>query len=227
MSVLRTSSLAKSFGERVIFQEVTLELARGDALALMGPSGAGKSTFLRCLNGLERADHGDVVVGETLIRAHARHAEFTLAARAVRARVGFVFQGHHLFTHRSVLDNVLEGPLYVRRMQRSDVLPRAQELLEKVGIAHRAHAFPRQLSHGEQQRAAIARALALDPEVLLLDEPTSALDAERTERLSELLCSLRQEGLALLTVTHDPGFARALGARVYRLEQARVIPTSL
>jgi polar amino acid transport system ATP-binding protein len=100
-------------------------------------------------------------------------------------------------------------------------------LLEKVGIAHRADALPRQLSHGEQQRAAIARALAMEPEVLLLDEPTSALDPERTESLSELLCGLRQEGLALLTVTHDPGFARALGARVYRLENARVISTAL
>jgi ABC-type polar amino acid transport system ATPase subunit len=227
VNVLRTSGLAKSFDERIIFQDVTLELARGDALALMGPSGAGKSTFLRCLNGLERADRGEIVVGDIAIRSQAKPAELALAARAVRSRVGFVFQGHHLFSHRSVLDNVLEGPVYVRGLARGDVLARALSLLEKVGIAHRADALPRQLSHGEQQRAAIARALAMEPEVLLLDEPTSALDPERTESLSELLCGLRQEGLALLTVTHDPGFARALGARVYRLENARVISTAL
>jgi len=225
MSVLRTIGLSKAFGERVIFQDVSLELVRGDALALMGPSGAGKSTFLRCLNGLDRADQGEVVVGQIHIRARAKHAEFALASRAVRSRVGFVFQGHHLFSHRSVLDNVLEGPIYVRRMTREQALPRAQALLEKVGVAHRADALPRQLSHGEQQRVALARALAMDPEVLLLDEPTSALDPERTERLSELLRTLRSEGVALLTVTHDVGFATALDARIHRLEHARIVPT--
>jgi len=227
MSVLRTVGLSKAFGERVIFEDVSLELARGDALTLMGPSGAGKSTFLRCLNGLERADRGEVHVGQVSIRAAAQHAEFAHAARAVRARVGFVFQGHHLFSHRCVLDNVLEGPVYVRRTPREQALPRALSLLEKVGVAHRAHAMPAQLSHGEQQRAAIARALAMDPEVLLLDEPTSALDPERTERLSELLRTLRGEGVALLTVTHDVAFARALGARLFRLEHARFVPTSV
>ncbi|MET0384727.1 MAG: ATP-binding cassette domain-containing protein [Polyangiales bacterium] len=225
MSVLETIALGKSFGDRPIFEDVSLQLARGEALALMGPSGAGKTTFLRCLNGLERADRGDVVVGDIRITERMRPAEHALAVRLVRAHVGFVFQGSHLFSHRSVLDNVLEGPIHVRRQPRAQCLPRALSLLEKVGILHRQNALPRQLSYGEQQRAAIARALAMDPEVLLLDEPTSALDGERTARLSELLRSLLAEGVSLLTVTHDARFADALGARIHRLEHGRITPT--
>ena len=224
MSVLQTIALSKAFGERTIFEDVTLSVGRGEALALMGPSGAGKTTFLRCLNGLERADRGEVVLGEIRIAPSARPAEFARAVKALRAHVGFVFQGHHLFSHRSVLDNVLEGPIHVRRQSREECLPSALSLLEKVGIAHRANALPRQLSHGEQQRAAIARALAMNPEILLLDEPTSALDGNRTERLSELLRNLMAEGVALVTVTHDAPFAKALGARVYILDHARIVP---
>jgi L-cystine transport system ATP-binding protein len=223
MSVLQTIGLTKSFGERMIFEDVSLQVARGQALALMGPSGAGKTTFLRCLNGLELADRGRVLVGEACIDARSRPAERAAAVRAVRARVGFVFQGHHLFSHRSVLDNVLEGPVHVQGRAREACLPRARSLLDKVGVLHRADALPRELSHGEQQRAAIARALAMEPEVLLLDEPTSALDGARTDSLSLLLRSLLDEGLALLTVTHDPRFAAALNASVYRLEHARIV----
>jgi polar amino acid transport system ATP-binding protein len=225
MKVLETRGLSKSFGERVIFEDVSLTLSRGDVSVLTGPSGAGKSTFLRCLNGLERADHGEVRVQDACIRADARPADFSSAVRVVRSHVGFVFQGHCLFSHRNVLDNVLEGPVYVRGLPRAECLPRAQSLLERVGIAHRAHALPRQLSHGEQQRVAIARALALDPQVLLLDEPTSALDRERTEQLTRLLGSLLQEGVAMLAVTHDQRFAAALGARVHRLHDGRVVET--
>lgn len=225
MTVLQTIALSKAFGERTIFEDVTISVGRGEALALMGPSGAGKTTFLRCLNGLERADRGEVVLGEIRIAPRARPGEFARAVRALRAHVGFVFQGHHLFSHRSVLDNVLEGPIYVRRLTRDECLPRAQSLLEKVGIAHRANALPRQLSHGEQQRAAIARALAMNPEILLLDEPTSALDGNRTEKLSELLRNLMSEGVALVTVTHDAPFAKALGARIYTMDHGRIVPT--
>jgi ABC-type polar amino acid transport system ATPase subunit len=225
MKVLETRGLTKSFGERLIFEDVSLTLSRGEVLVLTGPSGAGKSTFLRCLNGLERADRGEVCVQDACIRSDARPAEFSAAVRVVRSHVGFVFQGHYLFSHRSVLDNILEGPVFVRGGKREECLPQAQSLLERVGIAHRAHALPRQLSHGEQQRVAIARALALDPQVLLLDEPTSALDRDRTEQLTRLLGSLLQEGVAMLAVTHDQRFAAALGARVHRLDQSRVIET--
>ena len=138
--------------------------------------------------------------------------------RAIRTRVGFVFQGCHLFSHRTVLENVMEGPRFVKHEPLAAARARAEALLEKVGVQHRAHAYPRELSGGEQQRMAIARALAMQPEVLLLDEPTSALDAARGEQLAELLRALVAEGLALLTVTHSVAFAAALSAHVLELE---------
>ena len=222
MSALETRDLRKSFGGRAVFAGVNLRLLRGTATALVGPSGAGKTTLLRCLNGLELADAGEVRVGEYAIVAGSSPHALHVAVRAIRPHVGFVFQGSHLFSHRTVLENVMEGPRFVKREPAAAARARAEELLEKVGVQHRAHAYPRELSGGEQQRTAIARALAMRPEVLLLDEPTSALDAARGERLAELLRALVAEGLALLTVTHSEAFAAALAARVLRLEGGRV-----
>ena len=224
MSALVTRGLAKAYAGRVLFEDVSISIARGEAVALTGPSGTGKTTLLRCLDGLELADRGDVIVGDACIRAADTAAARVAAVAAVRRRVGFVFQGNHLFSHRTVLENTMEGPLYVRREPRQRAEARARSLLEKVGIAHRSAAYPRSLSGGEQQRAAIARALAMEPEILLLDEPTSALDDERAESLAELLRALVREGLAALTVTHDTAFASALGARALRLEGGRVVP---
>ncbi len=222
-AALQTLGLSKAFGGRRIFEDVSLQLYAGEALALMGPSGAGKTTFIRCLDGLELADRGCVVVGTTEIVAGQPPAALHAAIRALRLRVGFVFQGCHLFSHRSVLQNVTEGPLYVKREAAEAARARALALLEKVGVGHRAAAYPRELSGGEQQRVAIARALAMEPEILLLDEPTSALDPERGQALADLLRGLIGEGLAVLTVTHDAAFAAALGARVMRLEAGRLV----
>jgi ABC-type polar amino acid transport system ATPase subunit len=222
MSLLAVEGLSKGFGGRAIFTDVSLRLDAGEAVAIVGPSGSGKTTLLRCVDGLDRADSGTVVVGPHRLEAGARADHFQVAARALRRSVGFVFQGCHLFSHRTVLENVMEGPVHVRRESPAVARQRAVELLETVGIHHREGALPRDLSGGEQQRAAIARALAMQPEVLLLDEPTSALDPARTEALAALLVRLVSDGLAILTVTHDLPFAQALGARRFTMDHGRL-----
>jgi polar amino acid transport system ATP-binding protein len=199
-----------------VLDDVSFDLARGDSLAIMGPSGAGKTTLLRCLNGLERVEAGRVRVGEHEIGADTRDGSAALSA--LRRQVGFLFQQWNLFAHLTVLANVAEAPVHVAGLPRAAAAARARTLLDRVGIAHRADAYPRELSGGEQQRAAIARALALDPAVLLLDEPTSALDRTRADELVALLAELRGSGLTLIAVTHDPRLAQALGARVALLD---------
>jgi polar amino acid transport system ATP-binding protein len=209
--VLEANGLEKRLGGRPILTGASLSVARGEAVVVTGPSGSGKTTFLRCLNGLERPDAGRVRVGPHVIGAPGVGTERALLA--IRRRVGFVFQQGNLFAHRTVLGNVVEAPVHVARVSAPVAAARARELLARVGIAHRAEAFPHQLSGGEQQRAAIARALAMEPEVLLLDEPTSALDPERVDALLVLLGELAASGLALVAVTHDARVGGALGAR--------------
>jgi polar amino acid transport system ATP-binding protein len=218
MSALVVDGLSKAFAGRPIFRDVSLRLEPGEALAIVGPSGSGKTTLLRCLDGLERADAGTVSAGGHRLDARDPPHRFAVAARALRQSVGMVFQGCHLFSHRTVLENVMEGPLHVRREPAGEVRARAGALLDTVGIAHRAQALPRELSGGEQQRAAIARALAMRPAILLLDEPTSALDPERIQSLAALLGGLVRGGLAVMTVTHDLPFAQALATRRLRME---------
>jgi polar amino acid transport system ATP-binding protein len=218
VTVLVVEGLSKAFAGRPVFAGVSLSLEAGEALAVVGPSGSGKTTLLRCLDGFERADAGSVTVaGRRLDAADPPH-RFATAAQAVRRSMGLVFQGCHLFSHRTVLENVMEGPVHVRRQSAGEVRPQALALLERVGIAHRAAALPRELSGGEQQRAAIARALAMRPEILLLDEPTSALDRVRIDSLAELLGGLVAGGLALVVVSHDLPFARAVARRRLRME---------
>jgi ABC-type polar amino acid transport system ATPase subunit len=223
MSLLEVSALGKSFAGRMIFEDVSLELDAGESVAIVGPSGTGKTTLLRCLNGLDRADQGSVRVGTEQLIAGTLPAQFEMTARAIRRRVGFVFQDCHLFSHRTVLENVIEAPVHVRGETVEAATRRAAQLLDTVEIAHRASAMPHQLSGGEQQRAAIARALAMQPEILLLDEPTSALDSERTDRLAGLLRELVAGGLSIIKVTHDLDFARALATRTFRLAEGRLV----
>jgi polar amino acid transport system ATP-binding protein len=218
MSVLVVERLSKAFAGRPVFADVSLQLAAGEALAIVGPSGSGKTTLLRCLDGLERADAGSVTVAGRRLDAGDPPQRFAATARAIRQSMGLVFQGCYLFSHRTVLENVMEGPLFVRREPMTAARQRAGELLETVGIAHRASALPRELSGGEQQRAAIARALAMRPEILLLDEPTSALDQARVESLAALLAGLVRDGLSLVAVTHDVAFARTLATRRLRMD---------
>jgi len=215
--VIEVAGLRKRFDAHVVLDGVSLEVGAGEIVALTGPSGCGKTTLLRCVNGLERADAGTIRIDGHEVpagAAGAAHGAGDRALLAIRRRVGFVFQTWNLFAHRTVLENVIEAPVHVTRVPVAEATERARALLERVGISARAGARPHQLSGGEQQRAAIARALAMDPTALLLDEPTSALDPGRRRELASLLRGLVDDGLALLCVSHDPDFARELRARV-------------
>jgi polar amino acid transport system ATP-binding protein len=218
--LIEVRDLRKQLGGCAVLDGISLTVAAGEAVAIMGPSGSGKTTLLRCLNGLERADAGAVRVGPDELRAG--DPDWDRAVARIRRRAGFVFQQWHLFANRTVLGNVIEAPVHVAGEDPTAAIGRARALLERVGIAHRAAAFPHELSGGEQQRAAIARALAMSPQALLLDEPTSSLDAGRVGDLVRLLAGLVADGLALLAVTHDDRFARALGARVLTLRDGRL-----
>jgi polar amino acid transport system ATP-binding protein len=213
--------LTKRHDGRTLLDGVSLRVSAGEAVAVMGSSGAGKTTLLRCLDGLERADAGTVRVGGDAFGPDA--ADYDQAVARVRRRLGLVFQEWHLFPHLTVLENVALAPVHVAGRAPEAAAREALALLERVGIAARAGARPRELSGGEQQRAAIARALALAPEALLMDEPTSALDGERVGSLVALLRGLCAEGLALLFVTHDEPFARALAHRVVTLRDGSLV----
>lgn len=220
--MMEVRELTRRYGERVVLERVTLGVAPGEVVALVGPSGGGKSTLLRCLNGLEPFDEGEVRVGEVRLGPGGEAANGK-AVQAVRRRVGMVFQQWHLFEHRTALGNVMEGLVYVRGMKPREARAQARELLAQVGMTEREEAYPGELSGGEQQRVALARALALRPEVLLLDEPTSALDPERVGEVKELLRRLSGGGLALVVVTHEMGFVRGLASRVLVLHGGQVV----
>jgi ABC-type polar amino acid transport system ATPase subunit len=218
--ILSVKGLHKAHGSRQVLRGIDAEVAASETIALVGPSGGGKSTFLRCLNGLNSFDAGEV-----------RIAGFTLAPRTppdapallpLRARVGMVFQGFHLFPHLSALENVCLAPMQVRREDRTAVEQRARGLLDRVGLGDRAEARPALLSGGQQQRVAIARALAMQPEVLLLDEPTSALDPQMR---GEVLAVLRDlaGSCAMLVVTHEMGFARGVASRIWVFDEGRLV----
>ncbi|MEO8801392.1 MAG: amino acid ABC transporter ATP-binding protein [Polyangiaceae bacterium] len=209
--VLVVEHLKKNFGERELLRGISLSLAKHSVTALVGPSGCGKSTLLRCINGLETFDEGAVRVGNVAIGPRTTDAK---ALVALRRKVGFVFQQFNLFAHRTALGNVVEAPLHVKGLPPAQAISRANELLERVGLAHRADAYPRELSGGEQQRVAIARALAMDPEVLLLDEPTSALDPDRRGSVLEVMKELALAGTTMLLVTHEMQFVRDAATEV-------------
>ena len=207
--------LTKRFDRRVVLSEVSVTFARGEVSAIVGPSGCGKSTLLRCINGLETFDSGKIRVGDLEV------SPATL--QRIRLQVGMVFQQYGLFAHMNALANVMEAPVHVRRIAKSEARERAMELLEKVGLSHRRDAFPRELSGGEQQRVAIARALAMDPRALLLDEPTAALDPERKAEVVQVLERLAKDGTTMVIVTHEPSVVRGVAGFAVVLKNGRVV----
>ena len=220
--MIEVERLTKKYGDRTVLSDISLSFSKGQVVSLVGPSGGGKSTLLRCLNGLESFDGGAItIVGEKLVPGGDRLNKAALAA--VRRRVGMVFQQWNLFAHRTAVGNIIEAPVHVRGMSVAEATERAHQLLSRVGLSHRATAYPHEMSGGEQQRVAIARALAMEPSALLLDEPTSALDPERVGEVLDVLTGLAAGGLTMLVVTHEMRFAREVSHRVLVLHGGTVI----
>ena len=225
--MLRADGVRKAFGRRQVLRGLDLEVPRGAVVCLIGPSGSGKSTFLRCVNGLERIDGGHLWVGDELVGYRRRGGRLVeLRERemaATRAEVGMVFQHLELFPHMTALENVTLAPVLVRHEPRSHAEDRAHALLERVGLDERAGAYPSQLSGGQQQRVAIARALAMQPSLLLFDEPTSALDPELVGEVLDVMRDLAREGMTMVVVTHEVGFAREVADSVVFIDGGVVV----
>jgi polar amino acid transport system ATP-binding protein len=207
----------KSFGDSEVLRGVSMGVSRGEVVCLIGASGSGKSTLLRCINGLEGYDRGKVEVEGRRVDPRSP------SIREIRAEVAMVFQRFNLFPHRTAIENVMEGPVYVKKEARPVVEERARKLLARVGLSDKEHAHPSQLSGGQQQRVAIARALAMEPKAILFDEPTSALDPELVGEVLAVMRSLADDGMTMLVVTHEMGFAREVADRVVFLDRGAVL----
>jgi polar amino acid transport system ATP-binding protein len=213
--MVKSEQVHKSFGRIEVLKGIDLEVQPREVMCLVGPSGSGKSTFLRCINHLEKIDAGRLYVDGELIGYHDRgntlHEMKDKEVSAQRKDIGMVFQRFNLFPHKTAVENVMEAPMLVKGIKRNDARGRALALLERVGLADRSAMYPSQLSGGQQQRVAIARALAMDPKLMLFDEPTSALDPELVGEVLDVMRSLAAEGMTMIVVTHEMGFAREVG----------------
>jgi len=220
--------LKKSFAKTQVLHGVSFEVERGEVMAIIGPSGSGKSTLLRCLNFLETYESGEVLFDGELV-GYRRDSSGCLKPdserniRKIRARMGMVFQSFNLFPHKTVLENVIEGPVVVQRTPRQEAETRAHALLSRVGLTDKVASYPEQLSGGQQQRAAIARALAMQPLAMLFDEPTSALDPELVGEVLEVMKALAAEGMTMVVVTHEMGFARQVADRVMMMDRGEIV----
>jgi len=220
------SDIHKSFGTLQVLKGVSLSLNKGDVTAVIGPSGSGKSTLLRCLNHLEVIDSGEISVGgELLATTENGRAKYPDAAtvRRVCAKMGMVFQSFNLFPHLTVLENLIEAPITVKRMPRDQAITIAESLLHKVGLSDKRDNYPSRLSGGQKQRVAIARALAMEPDIMLFDEPTSALDPELTGEVLRTMRQLADEHMTMLVVTHEMGFARDVANHVVFMDGGKVV----
>jgi glutamate transport system ATP-binding protein len=211
----------KHYGELHVLKDITTTIHRGEVVVVIGPSGSGKSTLCRAINRLETIDSGTITIdGKKLPEEGKELAK-------LRADVGMVFQSFNLFAHKTVLENVTLGPRRVRGISKADADKRAMELLDRVGVANQASKLPAQLSGGQQQRVAIARALAMDPKVMLFDEPTSALDPEMINEVLDVMVSLAHEGMTMVVVTHEMGFARKAGQRILFMAEGEIVEEAL
>ena len=225
MSFIEMKNIRKDFGKLTILHGVDMTLEKGEVISIIGPSGAGKSTLLRCLNHLETIQGGSIAVdGEFL--AEDKDGKVTYASEArtkeILAKMGMVFQSFNLFPHMTVLDNIMAAPIYVKGMKREEIQPIAEDLLSKVGLLNKKDMYPGSLSGGQKQRVAIARALAMSPEIMLFDEPTSALDPELRHEVLKVMQDLAEEGMTMVIVTHEIGFAEKVASRLIFIDKGRI-----
>ena len=223
MAMLQIRNLRKCFDGLEVLKGVSLEVEKGDVVAILGPSGSGKTTFLRCINFLETADEGELIFDGEVIPLHGATRK---DIGALRKKTAFVFQNYNLFRNKTALQNVTEGLIIGRKMPKDQANALGMRMLQKVGMADRADSYPNQLSGGQQQRVAIARALATDPEIILFDEPTSALDPELTGEVLAVMRALAQEGMTMLVVTHEMNFAKNVSSKVVFMEGGVVVEES-
>lgn len=219
MTMIRIRNLHKYFGDLHVLKGVDLDVNKGDVLCIIGPSGSGKSTLLRCTNLLIRPDAGDIFLEEVKVNSPEIRPEW------VRQQIGMVFQSFNLFTHLTALQNVMLGLVRIKKMGKEDALEKAGFELERVGLSTKLDAYPAQLSGGQQQRVAIARSLAMDPKVMLFDEPTSALDPEFIHEVLDVMARLAKEGMTMMVVTHEMGFAREAADSIVFVDQGKILET--
>lgn len=223
MSAIEVKNLVKQFHGQTVLHGIDLEVQEGEVVAIIGPSGSGKTTLLRSINLLEQPESGTIRVGDVTIDTARSISQQKTAIRRLRQHVGFVFQSFNLFPHRTVMENIIEGPVIVKGEDKNESITRARELLAKVGLTGKENSYPRRLSGGQQQRVAIARALAMRPDVILFDEPTSALDPELVGEVLSTIRQLAQEKRTMVIVTHEMSFARDVADRAIFMDQGRIV----
>lgn len=218
--LLELQNVSKSYDDQPVLKGIDLQVASGEVIVILGPSGCGKSTLLRCLNGLEEIQNGQMLF-------HNKPLPNNDASwQKLRQTIGMVFQSYHLFPHMTVLENILLGPVKVQKRNKAEVLKQAESLLEKVGLLEKKNAYPRQLSGGQQQRIAIVRTLCMNPELILFDEVTAALDPEMVKEVLDVMVGLAKQGMTMLIVTHEIGFARAVADRIIFMDEGKICETS-
>lgn len=223
--MIRMNDLNKSFGQLHVLKNINLSVSAGEVVVIIGPSGSGKSTLLRTINQLEKIDSGQIYVDGVLV-SQGGNLSTTAGSREIcelRSQIGMVFQRFNLFPHKTALENVIEAPLVVKKIARSEAIAQAERLLAKVGLSDKRDTYPAKLSGGQQQRVAIARALAMHPKIMLFDEPTSALDPELVGEVLEVMKELAREGMTMAVVTHEMGFAREVAHRVVVMDEGQII----
>ena len=214
--MIKFTDVNKWFGTNHVLQNINLDVAQGEVVVVCGPSGSGKSTLIRCVNGLEKFQSGELLVDNIALTQPAK-------LRQLRMELGFVFQQFNLYPHMTALENVTLAPIHVRGLAKKDALSRGRQLLEKVGLGEKFDAYPQQLSGGQQQRVAIARSLCMQPKIMLFDEPTSALDPEMINEVLDVMVALAKDGMTMIVVTHEMGFARKVADRVVFMDKGSIV----